>query len=58
MIAKKNVIILKYRTRQQTAENRQKLLRASRDEIIPKANAEAVVSVVIVMAGPAVESPL
>ena len=58
MEAKKNVIMLNYKTRQHTAAKRQKLRRASRDEIIPNANAEAVVRVVIVIAGPAVESPL
>ena len=39
-----------------TVENKQKLLNASSEEIIPNAKADAVVRVVIVIAGPACES--
>ena len=54
--ARKNVIVLMYSTMTQTDENRQKLRRASIEDIVPSAKAEAVVRDVIVMAGPACES--
>ena len=54
-VAKKNVMILRYWIRTHTVAKRQKLRRASRDEIVPSANADAVVSEVIVIAGPADE---
>ena len=54
--AKKRVIMLKYCTTMQTVAKRQKLLRASSDDIMPRAKAEAVVRDVMVIAGPACES--
>ena len=54
--ARNKVIILRYWIRMHTVAKRQKLRSASIDEIMPKAKANAVVAVVIVMAGPAVDS--
>ena len=54
--AKNNVIMLMYWIRMHTVAKRQKLRSASIDEIMPSANANAVVKVVMVIAGPACDS--
>jgi len=54
--ARKKVIVLRYSTATHTVAKRQKLRSASREEIVPKAKAEAVVRDVIVIAGPACDS--
>ena len=51
--AKKNVMLLRYSISVHMKANMQKLLRASRDESIPKAKAMHVAREVIVKAGPA-----
>ena len=56
-IATNMLIMLRYWMRIETVAKRQKLRIASIDEIIPSANAAAVVNDVIVMAGPAFDKP-